>query len=241
MRVKITISYDGSRFNGFQIQKGLVLTVSSVLQNAFKSLKIDSKFYASGRTDAGVHALNQTIHIDLPPYWDDLEKLKNLLIIRVLPHIYLKTIKPVDKNFHARFDAKKRVYRYIISCATPNPFLFPYVTFVKSIDEKLINEAIRTFEGTHNFEYFKKSGSDVKNFIRTIYKTNFYAYKEYYIFYFEANGFLRSQIRIMVDFLLKISDKKLSIDDLKRQLNKKKQLNTTLAPPNGLYLTKIKY
>ncbi len=241
MRVKLTLSYDGSRFYGFQIQKTIPDTVAQKITTALKSLNITSLFVASGRTDRNVHALNQVLHLDLPPYWDNLSKLKKCLNTSLLPHIFIKKIEKTDNDFHARFDAKSRVYRYIISTKKPSVFLTPYVTYIKRIDERLIKNAINEFEGTHNFEYFKKNGSDTKNFVRTIYKTNFYKYKDFYIFYFEANGYLRSQIRMMIGFLLKISDGELSKNELKLQLKKKEIFSTSLAPPQGLYLTKIKY
>ncbi len=241
MQVKITLSYDGSIFRGFQIQKETTQTVSNKLEKAFKSLNINEKFIASGRTDKGVHALNQVLNLNIPSFWKDLDKLKISLNRSLLPHIYIKKIEKVSDDFHSRFDAKRRIYRYIISKDTPSVFLTPYITYVKDIDPKSIKKAIKIFEGTHDFEYFKKNGSDTKNFIRTIYKTNFYKYKQFYIFYFEANGYLRSQIRMMVDFLIQISNGKLSENELKLQLEKKKLFSCKLAKPNGLYLAKIKY
>ncbi len=241
MRAKITLSYDGSRFLGYQIQKHTDKTVAFHLEKAFKSLNIRSKMEASGRTDTGVHALGQVISLDIPHYWHDLEKLKTFLNQRLLPHIYIKKIEEVPKEFHARYSAKRRVYRYIVSQKEPNVFLTPYVTFVKPLNKEVLKKAVKLFEGKHDFTYFKKSGSDTKNFIREIYKADIYDYKDFTIFYFEANGFLRSQIRIMINFLLKISEGKFSIGDLKLQLTKKKLLSLELAPPNGLYLSKIKY
>ena len=241
MRVKITISYDGSFFEGFQIQKRTAKTVAGKLYSAFLSLNIDSKIEASGRTDAKVHALNQIISLDIPSFWSDFDKLKNFLNRKLLPHIYVKKIERVKDDFHPRYDAKSRVYRYIISKKEPCVFLTSYVTFINDYDTKLLEDAASLFEGRHDFEYFKKSGSDTKNFIREIYKAFFYEYKDFGIFYFEANGFLRSQVRMMVDFLLKISQKKLTKDDLLKQLSKKEIISTSLAPPNGLYLAKVKY
>ncbi len=241
MRIKIILSYDGSRFDGFQVQKHTKNTVSQKITTALKSLNITSCFTASGRTDKNVHALNQVLHLDLPPYWSNLSKLKKYLNNSLLPHIFIKKIDNVNKDFHARYGAKSRIYRYIVSTKKPSVFLTPYVTYIKKIDEKLIKDAISEFKGIHNFEYFKKNGSDTKNFTRTIYKTNFYKYKDFYIFYFEANGYLRSQIRMMVSFLLKISDGKLSKNELKLQLNLEDNFSSSLAPPNGLYLSKIKY
>ncbi len=241
MRVKITLEYDGSKFYGYQIQKKIKNTVAKRIQNSLKILNISDIPIASGRTDKGVHATGQVIHINLPSFWNDLDKLTYSLNKILYPEIRIKRIEKVNKNFHARYDAKKRVYRYIVSAQKPTVFFNSYVTFVKSIDFKSIKESIKLFEGKHDFEYFKKTGSDTKNYIRHIYKADFYKYKDLYIFYFEANGFLRSQIRMMVSFLLQISDGKLSKNELKLQLEKKDIFSTTLAPPNGLYLTKIKY
>ncbi len=241
MRAKITLEYDGSKFQGYQIQKEIKNTISQKLLDALFLLNIQNTPIASGRTDKGVHALGQVVHIDLPPFWDNLQKLKYSLNRILSPHIMIKKIEEVDDNFHARYSAKKRVYRYIVSKSDPSVFLKPYVTFVENIDYLAIKEAIKLFEGKHDFEYFKKNGSDTKNYTREIYKTNFYRYKKFYIFYFEANGFLRSQIRMMVSFLLHISDGKLSKNELELQLQKKDIFLSDLAPPNGLYLTKIKY
>jgi tRNA pseudouridine38-40 synthase len=241
LRVKITLEYDGSKFQGYQIQKEIKNTISQKLQDAFYMLNIISKAVASGRTDRGVHATGQVLHIDLPDFWKDLNKLAYSLNTILHPSIRIKKIEYVSDDFHARFCAKKRVYRYIVSIKKPTVFLNPYVTFIKSLDTKSIKESIKLFEGEHDFEYFKKTGSDTKNYTREIYKADFYKYKDFYIFYFEANGFLRSQIRMMVSFLLHISDGKLSKNELKLQLEKKGIFSTSLAPPNGLYLAKIKY
>jgi len=241
MRVKITLEYDGSKFQGYQIQKETKNTVAGKLQNALKALNIQNIAVASGRTDKGVHATAQIVHLDLPTFWNDLNKLVFSLNKMLYPSILIKKIEKTDKNFHARFCAKKRVYRYIVSTKKPSVFLMPYITFLDTINCAVIKKSIKLFEGEHDFEYFKKCGSDTKTYIRKIYKADFYRYKDFYIFYFEANGFLRSQIRMMVSFLLKISDGKLSKDKLKLQLEKKDIFSTSLAPPNGLYLAKVKY
>jgi len=105
----------------------------------------------------------------------------------------------------------------------------------------LIKQAIQLFKGKHNFEYFCKMGSEVNSYEREIYKTNIILYKNYAIIKFIGNGFLRSQIRMMTQFLIDISDKKLSIKDLEKQLNKEKKISTKLAIPNGLYFEKVWY
>ncbi len=242
MHVKMTLSYDGSRFYGFQTQNSRdFLTVADRLQDIFNSIQIRSKLRSSGRTDRGVHATGAVIDIELPPFWSDLNRLKHTINKMALPEIYIRKIELVDDNFHSRFSAKRRVYRYIISTETPKVFLTPYVLFVQKIDEELIKEALRSFEGRYDFRYFKKSKGGTENFIRTIYKTRFYRYKEYYILYFEADGYLRSQIRMMVATILEISDKRLTIAHLNEQLLCKRVYCRKLVAPCGLYLAKVKY
>ncbi|HIP02096.1 MAG TPA: tRNA pseudouridine(38-40) synthase TruA [Campylobacterales bacterium] len=241
MQVKVTLSYDGSQFNGYQMQNSGVKTVANKLDKILKSLKIDTKIHASGRTDTGVHATNQVIHFEIPEFWNDLKKLKYMLNQKSLPDIYIKEIKVVDETFHARYSAKRRVYRYLISTKVPSVFLAPYILFVPTIDERSIEEAIKYFEGEHDFEYFKKSKGSQKQSRRIIYKARFYKHKEFYVFSFEANGYLRSQIRMMVHFLLEISDKRLTVDALKEQLTLVKRHSTGVVVPNGLYLSRIKY
>jgi len=237
----MTIAYNGASYFGSQVQKETDQTVNGQIEKALGLLQIEAKVQASGRTDRGVHASRQVVHFDLPPFWKDLNKLKDSLE-RILPSdIVIRRLEQTDDAFHARYSAKKRAYRYIISTQKPSPFLADLVTYVNTIDEEKIKEAIKLFEGVHNFEYFKKSGSDTDNFIREIYKTRVYNYREYTILYFEANGFLRSQIRLMVGFLLAISDKKYTKEDLLSQLTLTKRFKLKPAPHKGLYLCNIKY
>ncbi len=242
MKVKITLSYDGSKFYGFQFQKNGTWSVANKLKKIFESLNIYSNFNCSGRTDKGVHATAQVIDIDLPYFWiNELDKLRVFMNQKATPDIYIKKIEPVKDSFHSRYSAKRRKYRYFIKIGEPNPFLASYVLYIKELDIKKVTNAISLFEGEHDFEYFRKSGSDVKSSKRVIFRSKFYKYKEFYIFSFEANGYLRSQIRLMVGFLLKISEGTLTRDDLLAQLNKEKKSSSYLVSPNGLYLSKIIY
>lgn len=215
-------------------------TVEGEILNALNKIKIKTKINHSGRTDRGVHALNQVISFEIPNFWN-LEKLKNLLNKILYPSIYFKKIKTVSNDFHPRFSAKKRSYRYIISKQF-SPFNAKYTLFYPNeININKINAALKILEGIHDFEYFAKTGSDVNHFIREIYKVYAFVYKNLYIVKIEGNGFLRGQIRIIIDFLLKINENKLTINDLKKQLNKEKCISKHLASPNGLYLERIWY
>ncbi len=240
-KLKIILCYDGSRFSGFAPQKGDINTVYKALKGAFKAVGIDSEFNASGRTDRGVHATFQVIDIVVPSFWSDFKRLKKELNKKLFPYIKIKKITKVGFDFHSRFSAKKRVYRYLVKVGEYEPFLSSYITFVDSLDETLVKKAIKEFEGVHDFEGFKKAHGGSKSYIREIFKTMVYKHKDFYVFYFEANGFLRSQIRMMVDFLFKISDGRLTIQNLKEQLKNQKVYSRTLASASGLYLAKVKY
>lgn len=236
MRICITISYNGTTYLGSQTQTQTNNTIFNKIQNTLNEINIDSKPQVSGRTDKGVHATGQVFHIDIPEYWSDLKKLKDTLNKRFPKSIYVKKIIKVKNDFHARYEAKSRVYRYIIKKSKSNPFEDDLVSFYENIDFNNIQKNIKLFEGEFDFINFMKTGSEVNSTIRKIYKTNAYEYKDLIVLYFEANGFLRSQIRFMVGALLNLDD-----TQIKEQLSSKKIHKIKPAKANGLYLAKIKY
>jgi tRNA pseudouridine38-40 synthase len=240
MKIKLTISYDGTNYNGSQIQPDFP-TIHSKLLEVFRVLNIDTTLDFSGRTDKGVHAFKQVVSCQIPDYWKNLTKL-TLALNKQLPNsVHVRNIKSVPNDFHARFSAKKREYRYLLSTKKLSVFNANYLSYYENINEDKIKEAIRYFIGVHDFEYFSKKGSDPHSTIREIYNIRFYKYKDIYVLNFQANSYLRSQIRMIVDFIMKISSGKLTIEQLKEQLDKKKLISWTLAPSNGLYLSKIDY
>jgi tRNA pseudouridine38-40 synthase len=236
MRVAVTTAYDGTTYLGSQIQKESPNTIFGAIQKVLTALGIDSKAVPSGRTDRGVHATGQVFHIDLPTFWSDLSKLTNVLNSMLPASINIKYIKEVDDNFHARYSAKKRSYRYIIKDSNSNPFSNNYVTFLKDVNFQNIQTNIKLFIGEHDFVNFMKTGSDSNSTTRIIYKAFAYQHQNYIVLYFEANGFLRSQIRMMVGSLLNL-DKEKIVEKLTLQTNHK----VKPAPENGLYLAKINY
>jgi tRNA pseudouridine38-40 synthase len=240
MNLKFTLAYDGSSFQGSQKQPN-GLTVEDKLLKAFKKINIETNIVLSGRTDKEVHATGQVFNCIVPDYWEDFFKLKEVLNKNLPSSIKISKISKVDNNFHSRFHAKKRVYRYLITTKPTTPFNDKFITYVKNIDEKLIKEAIKEFIGIYDFKYFHKTGSDKELTKREIFDTKFYKYKDIYVFKFTANSYLRSQIRLMVGFLLAINDNKQTIKNLKEQLSLEKHHFKTPAVANGLYLAKIKY
>jgi tRNA pseudouridine38-40 synthase len=240
MRVKAVISYDGSHYFGFQKQTSTNKTITHEIEAALHSLQIHANIVGSGRTDAGVHASGQVIHFDLPKYWTDLEKLK-LNINRKLHDISIKHIAQVSDDFHARFSAKKRLYRYVFRTTKPSVFEQKYISYYATFDTFKLIEALKYFEGKHDFEYFRKTGSHTHTTIREIYTTRYKEYHGYHFIYFQANGFLRSQVRMMVDMAMAYAQDEISLVQLKEQLNCQEKHSTKLAPQEGLYLAKVLY
>ncbi|UFH58739.1 tRNA pseudouridine(38-40) synthase TruA [Sulfurovum mangrovi] len=240
MRVKAVITYDGSAFFGFQRQKSTKETVTSAIEDALKSLKIDSTITGSGRTDRGVHATGQVIHFDLPSYWRDLEKLK-LNLNRKLDAIAIKHIAKVDDHFHARFSAKKRLYRYLFKTEAPSIFEKKYISTYEPFDPALLQKALNCFIGEHDFKYFHKTGSDTHTTVRCIYQARYRKINHYHFIYFEANGFLRSQVRMMIESAMQCAKGQMQLSELQEQIEGIKRYTHRLAPPEGLYLARILY
>ena len=240
MRVKLTIVYDGGKFQGFQKQKSTKNTITSSIEIALRSLGITDEIRGSGRTDAGVHATGQVIDFLLPEFWRDLEKLQYELN-RKLQHISIKKVEQVREDFHSRFHAKKRLYRYVFKTTQPSIFEEAYVSSYPKFNADLLRKALKTFEGEHDFSNFIKTGSITHTNIREIYKTHYKQHKNYHLIYFQANGFLRSQVRMMVEASMQVALNQWSQEALERQLNLEERTLTKLAPAEGLYLAGITY
>lgn len=242
MRVKAVLAYDGSAFYGFQSQTTTSKTVAGALRRSAERLGIHSPIVGSGRTDRGVHATGQIIHFDLPSHWqNDLTKLKTMFNRLLKPHIQIKTVTPVDDAFHARFDAKKRIYRYVLKERQPSPFEMPYCLHVPDIDAQRLQNTLKQFEGTHDFALFHKKGSDPGSMVRTIYQTRVATFRGYTLLYLEADGFLRSQVRMITAAALQAMRGELNLQQIKEQLEGRKQHTTLLAEPQGLYLARVIY
>jgi len=236
MRCALTLAYNGTHFLGSQVQTETSNTIFSQLEKVLHQLGIDFRVVASGRTDKGVHATGQVCHIDLPEFWSDLKRLQVVLNQMLPKTIHVKKIVEVQESFHARYSAKKRVYRYLIKEGEPNPFSDDFITYLEHVDFTKLAQNIQLFRGEHDFKNFMKTGSDVNSTTRDIYKAFAYRHKGFIVLNFEANGFLRSQIRLMVSALLN-----LNAHEINEQLTSMKVYKIKPAPSNGLYLARIKY
>jgi len=241
MRLKAVIAYDGSAFFGFQRQKSTPLTVTQAIEDALKTLHIDTDIVGSGRTDRNVHATAQVIHFDVPDFWQDISRLKEVLN-RKLTAIEIRHLYRVADDFHARFMAKRRYYRYLFKTRKPSVFEEKYIAYYQAAFTTVsLKKALRCFEGEHDFMLFHKTGSDVHTTVRTLYKADYYCHKDIHIISFEANGFLRAQVRLMVEAAMQCAQGKLSLSALQEQIQGEKRHISKPAPAEGLYLARIMY
>ena len=242
MRYLITFSYDGSKYFGYQKQKG----VNSVQEDLEKVLSlINNKpvsVCASGRTDAGVHANGQCAHFDIDINITP-DKLKNALNGLLNGNIYVKSVVEVPDTFHARFDVKQKEYIYKINTGEYSPIYKDYIyQYCKPLDVDSMKTAIKSFEGEHNFKSFTKANVETNKFARTIYSTAVTKDNDIITIKFVGNGFMRYMVRNMVGFLIEIGEGKRNISDVNSVLLEEDRTKAgKTAPPEGLYLNKVTY
>lgn len=243
MRYFIKFSYDGSKFFGYQKQKEK-RTIQQELEEKLSIINdgVPVLVSASGRTDAGVHAYGQCAHFDLTISITS-KKLKMALNSLLPGDIYIREVKEVSNDFHARFDVKKKEYIYKINLGEYNPLEKDYIyQYNKSLNIDSMKEAIKLFEGEHSFESFTKSNVETDDFVRTIFATEILEKNNILEIHFIGNGFLRYMVRNMVGFLIEIGEEKRKPQEVIEVLEKRdrKEAGKT-AHPEGLYLDKVFY
>lgn len=246
MKYFMTYTYDGTNFSGYQKQPKK-RTVQQEIENVLKQIN-DNKnvtIYSSGRTDAGVHALNQKAHFELSikisP--DKLQKGMNSL----LPEdIYIKNIVLVDDDFHARFDAIGKEYIYKINLGEYNPIDRNYIyQYCKKLDIVSMERGLKYLEGTHNFKSFVKTDPEIDDYVRTI--SQAYIIRDNkdinkITITFVGTGFLRYMVRNMVGILIEIGEGKRKPEEIINILkSENRQVAGKTAPSCGLYLRNVFY
>jgi len=240
MRYMITFSYDGTLFYGYQKQPKL-RTIEGELEGALKFISggVDVVVHSSGRTDRKVHALNQTAHFDLDKEIS-LYKLKSALNTYTGKDIFVKDIKIVDDDFHARYKVKRKTYTYKINIGVYNPLERNYVyQYNKLLDVKRMSTEIKDLIGTYDFSSFINMEDNKESYVRTIYDAYIDEKDGIITITFIGNGFLKYQVRNMVGCLIETSTKNRSIKEI---LEKKDRTSFgKIAPPEGLYLVSVEY
>ncbi|MBR6137359.1 MAG: tRNA pseudouridine(38-40) synthase TruA [Bacilli bacterium] len=243
MRYLIKFSYDGSAYSGFQTQKGLE-SIQGKMEEALTKINNGKKtnLVATGRTDKGVHALSQYGHADIDVNITD-KKLKRALNSNLPEDIHVIETTVVDNNFHARYNVKEKIYEYKLNLGEYNPIERNYIfQYNHELDIDSMKEAIKYFEGEHDFRAFVTDNKEKENCIRTITYTNIKKDGEILTFTFKGTGFLRYQVRNMVGILIRVGEGKLEpkkIIDIIESKDRTKSGKT--APAEGLYLVDVIY
>ena len=244
MRYLMIFSYDGSNFSGYQIQKNKK-TVQGEIEKALFKINGNKivKIHASGRTDRGVHAVNQKAHFDFKEC--NPTKLINSLNKILSDDIYIKDIKKVSDDFHARFNVLKKEYIYKINVGQYNPCMRNYVLqFNDNLDISKMQNAANYLIGEHNFKAFTKANlaNSKEDFIRTIYEIDVKENKDEIILKFVGSGFMRYMVRNIVGVLLDVGTGKIKETDVLDILNSlNRQKASITAPACGLYLNQVYY
>jgi tRNA pseudouridine38-40 synthase len=243
LRIKAIISYDGTRFDGYQVQPNK-RTIQGELQRALSIINdCEIKVVSSGRTDAKVHALNQVIHFDSIKDLE-LNKYRFALNNYLPPDIYVKLMEYVDSDFHARFYVKKKRYRYLLNMGEYDVFNVNHVyQYGKKLDIEEMKKAATLYLGEHNFHNFTSTKEDeTVDYIRTIYSFNIDVTNDLVTFEVEGDGFLRYMVRMMVGTLIKIGEHKKDENEILNRIDNIDDVPCPFkAPGEGLYLVEVTY
>lgn len=242
MRYFITLSYDGTRYHGWQIQPNGI-SVQGELQRCLSLLlRQEIDVTGAGRTDAGVHARMMVAHFDYGSEIDTPQLAYKLN--RLLPFdISIQRIEPVSDDMHARFSATSRTYHYYIH-TVKSPFLRHYSCEMHySLDFALMNEAAELLLSYDDFGCFCKSHTDVKTTICNVTAARWHQVSEHE-WYFEitANRFLRNMVRAVVGTLVEVGRHRLSLDDFRKVIEGRKRSDAGESMPgNALFLESVTY
>ena len=230
--IKLTIEYDGKDFNGWQKQPNKLNIQGSIEQAISQITGEEIDLQASGRTDAGVHALGPVANFKTAIN----TKLKR--IIRIIK------AEEEDEKFHSRLSCKRKTYRYIINNSEQGTAIYRNLetNIPNHLDEEKMNEAVKYFIGEHDFKAFKASGTSSKSSVRTIYEAKVYRNAEKIYIELTGNGFLYNMVRIIAGTLVEVGLGKIEPTEIPKIIESKnrEKAGKTLQP-QGLYLVKVEY
>jgi len=244
-RYQILIEYVGTNFIGWQIQsKGK--SIQKLIQVKLSTLlKEKVSLVGSGRTDAGVHALEQSAHFDCKKKIQNIDKfLKSINHFVNDAYISITSIKKKNLNFHARFSAKQRIYKYIIFNRLSRPSIEKERGWhiIKKLDIDLMKKGAKKLLGTKDFSTFRASSCNANSPIRTIKSIKIKFVKGRIEIQFQSQSFLQQQVRSMVGCLKYLAEKRWDLKKFELILKSKKRiLCAPPAPSHGLFLEKIIY
>jgi tRNA pseudouridine38-40 synthase len=244
-RYQIIIEYVGTNFVGWQIQsKGK--SIQKLIQTKLSKLLNEKiSIIGSGRTDTGVHAIEQSAHFDYKKKIQNLNKfIKSMNYFLNNKGISIINIKKRNLNFHARFSAKQRIYKYIIFNRLSRPSIEKERGWhiIKKLDINLMKLGAKKLLGTKDFSTFRASSCNAKSPIRTIKLIKIKQVKNRIVIQFKSQSFLQQQVRSMVGCLKYLAEKKWDLKKFEIILKSKKRiLCAPPAPAHGLFLEKVIY
>ena len=242
---QIIIEYVGTNFVGWQIQKNGISIQETIQKILTKILKQKIVLHGSGRTDAGVHALGQSAHFIIKKtISNQFFFLNTINFFLNKKKISILKINKKNKNFHARYSAKKRIYKYIvINRIAPLTLDINKAWHIRSaLNIELMKKAAKLLEGTKDFSTYRSSSCGAKSPVRTLEKINIEKKNDKIIILFTSKSFLQKQVRSMVGCLKFVGEKKWSIKKFKDVMNSKnRRYCAQPAPAKGLYLLKVLY
>lgn len=243
-RFKMTIEYDGGPFAGWQLQAD-ALTVQGVLEDAVAVLAGGRPVvHAAGRTDAGVHATGQMAHVDLE-WRRDMHVLRNAINAHLRPHpVSVLSVEEVSEDFHARFSAIRRHYLYRI-VNRPAPLALERGKawwHPVPLDHLAMHEAAQALLGKHDFTTFRASSCQAQSPVKTLDRLDVIRSGDAIDIVVEARSFLHHQVRSMVGSLKLVGEGKWPVEELAKVLAARDRTRCgPVAPPTGLYLTRVDY
>ena len=244
-RLRLTVAYDGGPFAGWQSQaRGD--TIQDRLEAAFSRLCGGGRIavHGSGRTDAGVHARGQVAPADVPDrHRHSPTAWRAALNAQLPPHIRVLRVRFATRDFHARYSAQGKVYRYRIwNAVVPSPFQTGRAWhFPSPLDDTVIQEAARLVVGTHDFAAFAASrGTPAENTVRTIYRVDLARRGRLLTLDYEGNGFLYKMVRLLTGSIVRCGQGRTTPDWLRGMLAGAGKTSFA-APAAGLYLVRVKY
>jgi tRNA pseudouridine38-40 synthase len=242
-RWKCVVAYDGTAFNGWQSQEG-GNTVQDLIEKQLRQLfGRQIRIEGSGRTDSGVHAHAQVFHFDAP--WSHgAEKLRKALHTGLPRSIRLKSIRRASPTFHARFDAKGKIYRYHLHLGEADPFEVNYCwSLNRDLDWPAVQAAAKTLRGKHDFWAF--SGENDRTYettVRHLRRLDVRRAGRRVTFTFEADGFLYKMVRSLTGALVNVGLGKLTVAEVADLLKSRRRIPTVVtAPPQGLFMVRVIY
>lgn len=242
MNYLLTICYDGSNYCGYQVQPSLK-TVQGELEKALKQIfKTEVKTFASGRTDAGVSALGQTVNffadVEFTPY-----SLQGYLNTILPDDIRVVKVELKDENFNARFSAKQKTYAYNFYLSKiSKPYLDKFATRVGySLNLEVLESELKTLIGVHDFTSLSSTDTQVESKIREIFDVKLVKNGEVYTAYFVGSGFLKNMIRIIMGTAFDIARGKIKCGFLELISKKDRKVAGKTAGAVGLVLVEVNY